>query len=223
MSKHTFCIVFCAIIIFHLGVFCGASDYKGAFPQIKWTDVASLLITFSGFCFAFFTYLRWLTTKKQEDAYLVAKKYLLAMDNIQNALLKLNDYYYSICPAPGLPVQHKDNLQIKMNYIGQIGENLRDSGKDLIKAKSELVFWHVKLSERYCKKHDAFIRQVDIINMTIFILNNKLYRYINDTNGETIQAVINEKNEFDKRYQILQSLTDERMKLGFEKIFQFQT
>ncbi len=71
-----------AIIAFILGFCFGATDFHESFKGVSWTNVLSSMTTLSGFLLAFASYNQWLSNKKRDDAYLVAKDYLKLLLNI---------------------------------------------------------------------------------------------------------------------------------------------
>lgn len=203
------------------GLFIGASEYKSTFVDVKWTDIASLSVTFFGFSLAFFTYHQWLRNKKKEDSYFAAKKYLAAINQVQETLNELFFHYNHICPSPGLAVEQKDVSLQRLDHINKVWHDIYYTRMSLMKAKTELEFWNVSLTDEFAEKHEVFVKELSNISVVATVLNSKLFHFINN-DRTNINDVIHQKSMFDEYYRILVGVAHKRITMGFEKVFKFK-
>ncbi|WP_147207667.1 hypothetical protein, partial [Pseudoalteromonas nigrifaciens] len=129
------------------GFFIGVTDRAAMFDGVKWTDVGTLVVTSLGFIFGFYTYFQWLNNKRKEDSYLVAKRYIAAIDEIEENLHELRFHYDHICPTPGLMVEDKDVSIKRIEHLNIVWGNLYQARRNLYKSNRELSFWNVCLAK----------------------------------------------------------------------------
>ena len=206
---------------FIIGLCIGASEYKSALDGIKWTDVASLSITFLGFSLAFYTYHQWLNDKKQEDSYLIAKQYLSAIDQVRECLNDLSFHYHSMCPAPGVIVESKEVTTQRLEHVNKVWHELYQSKVMVLNSKRELAFWKVSLTEGFSEKHDEFIKELDAISVISNCLNSQLYHF-HIKEADNMNEVIREKSMLDDNLSRAYKIINERIDMGFEKVFSFK-
>jgi hypothetical protein len=208
---------------FLLGLFIGliiTSEYKSAFNGIKWTDVASVVVNFLGFFYAFYTYHQWRSTKQKEDSYLVAKKYLSSIEQVHETLQELNLYYHQMCPAPGIIFESQDVSAQRVEHVNRVWHHLYQTTMTLVNAKRELIFWNVSLTDVFSEKHEKLVTELDCISSISFCLNSQLYHFLL-MKQDNLQEVTREKEMFDQHYHIVNEITHERIIMGFEKVFKF--
>ena len=221
MNKNIILVVLLGGTTFVFGFFIGASENKSAFDGVNWTDVASLFVTFLVFCLAFFTYHQWLRSKKKEDSYLVAKKYLAAIDQVREVLNELSFHYNHMCPAPGVAVESKDVSFQRIEHVNKVWYDLYQARMSLMNTKNELGFWNVSLTDEFNKKHEVLVKELGSISVITTCLNSKLFHFINGERGN-MNDVIREKNMFDERYRLTNDISYKRITMGFEKVFKFK-
>ncbi|NWO06780.1 MAG: hypothetical protein HLX50_14120 [Alteromonadaceae bacterium] len=210
-------VVLCLLVI---GYCIGATEHKNMFSDVKWTDVGTLLVTFFGFAFGFCTYFQWLSTKRKEDAYLAAKKYVASIDEIEEHLHELLFQYNHICPAPGLLVESKDISVKRIEHLNNVWSNLYQARRNLYKSHRELEFWNVKLTDVFSEGYEAMNKSLDNISVVSSVLNNQLFHFI-ESNMENMDSVIRNKKQFDELYNNIQQVTQNRVQCGFKAIFRF--
>lgn len=221
MIKSIFFVIIFSAISFAFGLCIGATDFSVTFNTVKWTDVASLLVTFSGFCLAFITYNRWLSAKKKDDSYQVAKKYIASLDKIRDQIRDFGFHYHSMCPAPGIIVESKDVTEQRIQHVNHIWHQLFLSRDELVNAKYELSFWNVSLSKEFDEKHQLLLKEMQTISVITTCLNSQLFHF-HLKDSDNMQEVIREKNLFDVHSDNLENIIHERIEMGFEKIFLFK-
>ena len=221
MRKNIAISVVVSIASFIIGLCIGASEYKSALTGIKWTDVASLSVTFLGFSLAFYTYHQWLNNKKKEDSYLKAKQYLSAIDQVRECLNDLSFHYNSMCPAPGVVVESKEVTIQRIEHVNKVWHELYQAKVMVLNTKRELSFWKVSLTKGFGEKHDTFIKELDSISVISNCLNSQLYHYHVKGAGN-MHEVIREKTMLDEKVLLVFKVISERIDMGFEKVFFFK-
>ena len=212
-----FFVVLCLLVI---GYCIGATEHKNIFSGVKWTDVGTLLVTFWGFAFGFLTYFQWQSSKRKEDAYLAAKKYIVSIDEIEELLHELWFQYGHICPAPGLMVEKKDVSLKRIEHLNTVCVYLYQARRRLYKSHRELEFWNVSLADGFSEDYKAVNKLLDDISVVSSALNNQLFNFIEiDINNE--EFVIKHKERFDDYFNRIHTVTQKRLRCGFKAIFRF--
>lgn len=211
---------FVALCLLTIGGYIGATEYKNMFSEVKWTDVGTLLVTFFGFAFGFFTYFQWLNSKRKEDAYLAAKKYIASIDEIEEYLHELLFQYNHICPAPGLMVENKDVSAKRIEHLNNVWNYLYQARRSLYKSHRELEFWSVALADEFSEDYNAANKLLDHVSVVSSVLNNQLYHFV-ESNMENMGSVIQYKNQFDELYNGIHQITQKRVQYGFKAVFRF--
>lgn len=209
-----------ALCLLVIGYCIGATEHKNMLSDVKWTDIGTLLVTFFGFSFGFFTYFQWLSSKRKEDAYLAAKKYVASIDEIEEHLNELLFQYNHICPAPGLLVENKDISVKRIEHLNNVWNHLYLARRNLYKSHRELEFWNVKLKDVFSEDYEAMNKSLDNISVVSSALNNQLFHFI-ESNMENIDSVIRHKKQFDELYNGIHQVTQKRVQCGFKAIFRF--
>ncbi len=204
-----------------IGLCIGASEYKSALNGIKWTDVGSLLLTFFGFCLAFYTYHQWLNKKKKDDSYLIAKKYLSAIERVRECLYDISFHYHSMCPAPGVIVEPKEVSAQRIEHVNKVWHELYQSKVMVLDSKRELAFWDVSLTDDFSEKHNEFIKNMDSISVISNCLNSQLYHFL-IKDDDNMSEVIREKKMLDEKIRAVHEVISQRIEIGFEKVFHFK-
>lgn len=221
MRRNLVLIAIFSVITFIIGLCIGASEFKSALIGIKWTDIASLLLTFFGFSLAFYTYHQWLNNKKKEDSYLIAKKYLSAIDQVRECLNDLSFHYNLMCPAAGVIVEPKEVSAQRIEHVNKAWHELYQSKLIVLNSKRELAFWKVSLTECFGEKHKEFIKCLDSISVITSCLNSQLYHF-HIKEADNMKDVIQEKKMLDEHFIIVYKIINERIDMGFEKVFIFE-
>lgn len=212
--------LFLALCLLVIGYFIGATEHKDIFLDVKWTDIGTLLVTFFGFSFGFFTYFQWLSSKRKEDAYLAAKKYIASIDEIEEHLHELLFQYNHICPAPGVVVESKDVSVKRIEHLNNVWSYLYQARRGLYKARRELEFWSVRLTDVFSEDCKAMNKSLDNISVVSSALNNQLFHFI-ESNMKNMDSVIQHKKQFDGLYEDIHQVTQKRVRCGFKAIFRF--
>jgi hypothetical protein len=232
--KYIFSLLSTAISAFIFGFYFGATDYHEFFKDVKWTDIVSAVTkdvkwtdivsavtTVSAFLFAFTTYYQWLKNKKKDDAYLVAKSYLSALNEIREILREIDFQYWHLCPSEGQLVESKETSSKRIEHANNLSHSLYLARVNINQVKSELTFWKVKLSESFEAKHNSVNNDLANIGVVMMGLNSQLYQYyVKDK--ENLESVFSEKKMYDKYINSVNCILDERVLLGFEKVFKFE-
>jgi len=210
-------LVLCASLI---GFCIGSSTYQNMLTEVKWTDIGILIVTLGGFIFAFFTYFQWFNGKRKEDAYLIAKKYVVAIDEIEEHLHEFLFHYGHICPTAGLTIEQQDVSLKRIDHLHKVSDYLYQARRSLYKSHRELAFWNVSLEPEFAKHHDDVNKLLDDISIISSVLNNQLYHFVND-NMKNMNDVIREKKRFDELYTSIREITKKRLPYGFKSMFEF--
>ncbi|WP_397377985.1 hypothetical protein [Pseudomonas sp.] len=212
--------LFAALCLLAIGFYTGATEHKNIFSEVKWTDIGTLLVTFFGFAFGFFTYFQWLNGKRKEDAYLAAKKYIASIDEVEEHLHELLFQYNHICPAPGVVVENKYVSAKRIEHLNNVWNCLYQARRSLYKSHRELGFWNVRLADSFVEDYKAMNKQLDNISVVCSVLNNQLFHFI-ESNMENMNDVIQHKNRFDELHKEIHQVTQKRMQCGFKATFSF--
>lgn len=204
-----------------VGFFIGATDHAKMFDSIKWTDVGTLIVTFLGFTFAFFTYYQWLNNKRKEDSYIAAKRYIAAIDEIEENLHELRYHYDHICPVPGLVIEDQDVSIKRVEHLNIVWGNLYQARRSLYKSNRELSFWNVHLDDAAKESYESMNQHLDSISVIASALNSQLYHFVSD-NMRNMDEVISHKKRFDELYSQLHKVVQERVSRGFKSMFIFE-
>lgn len=221
MLKIFLFVILCVSISIAYGIFIGATDFNATFKTVKWTDVGSLTVTILGFLIAFFSYYRWLSNKKKDDAYQVAKNYLYALDKFRDQVQEFDFQYHYMCPAEGRGVESVEITEQRIQHVSQLYSQLFQLKNELINARCDLDFWGVALSADWEVKHQSFLKEVRNIHVVVISLNSQLYHfYLKKI--DNMHEIIRHKELFDTCFANIKNIIDERMKMGFERMFQFK-
>ncbi|MEC7816544.1 MAG: hypothetical protein VX939_09740 [Pseudomonadota bacterium] len=212
--------LFAALFLLVIGYCIGATEHEKIFSDAKWTDIGTLLVTFFGFAFGFFTYFQWLNNKRKEDAYLAAKKYIASIDEIEEHLHEFVCQYNHICPAPGVLVESKDVSVKRIDHLNNVWNYLYQARRNLYKSHRELEFWNVRLDDVFSEDYKTMNKSLDNISVVSSGLNNQLFHFI-ESNMKNIDSVIKQKTQFDELYNEIHQVTQKRMQYGFKAIFRF--
>jgi hypothetical protein len=212
--------LFIALCLLVIGYCIEATEHKSIFLDVKWTDIGSLLLTFFGFSFGFFTYFQWQSSKRKEDAYLAAKKYIASIDEIEEHLHELLFQYSHICPAPGVVVENHDVSVKRIEHLNNVWNSLYQARQSLYKSHRELEFWNVRLADGFSEDYKVVNKSLDNISIVSSALNNQLFHFI-ESNMKNIDYVIQHKNQFDELYSGINKVTQKRVQCGFKSIFRF--
>lgn len=177
-------------------------------------------MTFLGFTFAFVTYFQWLKNKRKEDAYLVAKKYVASIDEIEEQLHELLYQYDHICPAPGVFVENNDVSLKRIEHLHNVWEYLYQARRNLYKSHRELAFWDVNLISDFKDHHDEINKSLDNISVVSSALNNQLFHFIK-SEMKNMGEVISHKKRFDELFNKIHIVTQKRVECGFKDMFKF--
>lgn len=211
--------LFIALCLLAFGFCIDATEYKNVFSAVKWTDVGTLLVTFFGFSFGFFTYFQWLNGKRKEDSYLAEKKYIASIDEVEENLHELLFQYNHICPAPGLVVENKDISIRRIEHLNNVCNYLYQARRSLYKSHRELEFWNVKLNDSFSENYKAMSKLLDSISVVSFVLNNQLFHFIESS--EKINNVVQSKKQLDELFKEIYQVIQRRVQCGFKSIFRF--
>lgn len=212
--------LFAALCLLVIGYCIGATEHKNIFSGVKWTDIGTLLVTFFGFAFGFFTYFQWQSSKRKEDAYLAAKKYIASVDEIEEHLHELLFQYSHICPAPGVVVENKDVSLKRIEHLNNVWNYLYQARRRLYKSHRELEFWNVCLADGFSKDYKAVNKLLDDISVVSSALNNQLFHFI-ESDMKNIDSVIRHKERFDELFNGIHKVTQKRVQCGFKAVFRF--
>jgi hypothetical protein len=207
----------CALIT---GFCIGASEYKNMLTEVKWTDIGILIVTFGGFVFAFFTYFQWFNGKRKEDAYLVAKKYVASIDEVEEYLHEFLFQYGHICPTPGLMIEQQDVSLKRIDHLHKVWDYLYQARRNLYKSHRELDFWNVSLDPEFLKHHEDVNKLLDDLSVISSVLNNQLFHFVNN-DMKNMDEVIRGKKRFDELYTSIHNITKKRLSCGFKNMFEF--
>jgi hypothetical protein len=181
----------------------------------------SSVVSVLGFLLAFTTYTQWLGNKKRDDAYLKAKDYLSAWNEIREILKELTYHYNCLCPSPGKIFEAKETSTKRIEHIYNLQHSLPLAKQKLNQAKSELTFWKVRLRDSFEKKHNSLNDNLSDISVVMMGLNSQLHQYYVEDNKNTTN-ISSEKQYYDDYVSSAINILDEIMLLGFEDVFNFE-
>lgn len=211
---------FVALCLLVIGYCTGATEHKNIFTDVKWTDIGTLLVTFLGFTFGFFTYFQWLSSKRKEDAYYAAKNYIASIDEIEEHLHELLFQYNHICPASGVVVETKDVSVKRIEHLNNVWSYLYQGRRGLYRSRRELEFWNVRLTDEFFEDYKAVNKSLDNISVVSSALNNQLFHFV-ESDMKNMNSVIRHKKKFDELYNEIHQITQKRVQYGFKAIFRF--
>lgn len=220
-SKAIFYLLLPAVLFFFLGFCIGSTSYHELLKGVTWTNIVSSTVSVLGFSLAFLTYNQWLTNKQNDDSYLIAKNYITALKTIEDSLRAISFEYFHLCPAPGAIAASKEIATKRIQNLHELSSSLYSARFELNDSKRELAFWKVKLSDSFNQKHDSLNKGLNDINVIVRCLNNQLYHYYLQED-ENIEEVLRHKNMFDQSMNSVTEILNERVSLGFEKVFKFE-
>lgn len=203
-----------------VGFFIGATDREAMFDSVKWTDVANLIVTFFSVTFGFYTYFQWLNNKRRDDSYLIAKRYIAAIDEIEENLHELRFHYDCICPRVGLMVEDKDVSIKRIEHLNNVWGNLYQARRNLYKSNRELSFWNVSLTHEAEEDYNSLNKSLDNISVISSVLNNQLIHFVN--NRHNMDGVIKEKQRFDELHRSVYQIIEHRVDADFKSMFNFE-
>lgn len=219
--KNNVALIILVILTLSLGFIVGSSNYQSLMGDVKWTDIASISITFFGFSLAFYTYHQWLNDRRKEDSYISAKKYLAAIEQLQETLNELSFHYGKMCPAPGVIVESKPVSSQRIEHASKVWHQLYQSKVLLLNSKRELAFWNVELTVSFDKKHGELIKSLNDISVISECLNSQLHHMILQK-PDNMQEVVREKQMFDESLGVVSNIFHQRITMGFENVFKFK-
>jgi len=118
-------------------------------------------------------------------------------------------------------VEPNETSRKRVEHVGDLSYSLYLARVSLNQSKSELTFWKVRLSDTFDEKHNSFNNDLTNIDVVMTGLNSQLYHhYFND--DENLDEVLRNKNMYDQYVNAATALLDERVLLGFEKVFIFE-
>ncbi|EJS4016937.1 hypothetical protein ACJZRZ_003807 [Vibrio parahaemolyticus] len=163
------------IAAFLFGVIIEATDYKFLTKDIKWTDILSALATVGTAIIVYVTYAKWLQSKKREDAYQTSKEYISCLVSISELV---NDLMYPLefaVPQAGNMVINREQSNSLLADSNEAFHKLTYKAQQLVRIKSELKFWGVKLAPEFEKNHDLLLRELS----NAFAVTEALHSQIN--------------------------------------------
>ena len=163
------------IAAFLFGVIIEATDYKFLTKDIKWTDILSALATVGTAIIVYVTYAKWLQSKKREDAYQTSKEYISCLVSISELV---NDLMYPLefaVPQAGNMVINREQSNSLLADSNEAFHKLTYKAQQLVRIKSELKFWGVKLAPEFEKNHDLLLRELS----NAFVVTGALHSQIN--------------------------------------------
>ncbi|ELZ1717798.1 hypothetical protein SD909_004207 [Vibrio parahaemolyticus] len=209
------------IYLVAVGFFIGVTDRESMFDSVKWTDIGTLIVTFLGFTFGFYTYFQWLNNKRKEDSYIAAKRYIASIDEIEENLHELRFHYDHICPAPGVVVEDQSVSIKRVEHLNNVWVNLYQARRSLYKSNRELSFWNVRLDDSAIKNYESMNQYLDSISVVSSALNSQLYHFVSG-NMQNMGEVINHKKRFDELHSQLHEAIQHRISRGFKSMFLFE-
>lgn len=211
------------VVLYLIAIICfiGITDHKTMFDSVKWTDIGGLIVTFLGFIFGFYTYFQWLNNKRKEDSYVAAKRYIAAIDEIDENLHELRFHYDQICPVPGLMVEDQDVSLKRVEHLNIVWGNLYQARRNLYKSNRELSFWNVHLSHASKESYDSLNKSLDDVSVVSSALNSQLYHFVSSSK-QNMHEVISHKRRFDELHILCHKAIQHRVDSGFKSIFSFE-
>ncbi len=167
------------IAAFLFGVIIEATDYKFLTKDIKWTDILSALATVGTAIIVYVTYAKWLESKKREDAYQTSKEYILCLVSISELV---NDLMYPLefaVPQAGNMVINREQSNSLLADSNEAFHKLTYKAQQLVRIKSELKFWGVKLAPEFEKNHDLLLRELSNAFAVTEALQSQINWYYN--------------------------------------------
>lgn len=210
-------ITFLALCLFACGYYLGLTEQEKIFSEVKWTDIGMLVVTMFGFSFGFITYFQWLNNKREDDAYLAAKNYVAAVDEVQEHLHELLAEYAHRCgeqdgseQLPGLALDNS------FSHLASLWQYFYQSRRSLHKAHRELAFWNVSLTSEFAADYQQIKQLLAEASSLCGRLNSKLAQPEPD-NREQLAL----KQRLDVIYQQINGHNHKRVEKGFKAIFRF--
>lgn len=207
-------------IAFLLGFYSGCTSFPGLLRGVTWTSIVSSCATVVGVSLALLTYNQWLTNKRKDDSYLIAKGYLRALNELREILREIDFHYSHLCPAPGVLVEPTEIAEKRIKHLDALRNSLSLARINLSEARSELTFWEVNLSDIFSNKHDSLMQDaINILNVMLG-LNNQLYHH-RFNQSQNHQEIVSQKIMFDGYSNSIKTILNERLSLSFEDFFIF--
>ncbi|UCA10450.1 hypothetical protein LA364_17555 [Aeromonas enteropelogenes] len=167
------------IIAFLFGAIIEATEYQFLVKDVKWTDIISVIATVVTTIIIYFTYSKWLDSKKREDAYQTSKDYISCLVDISELLDNLMSPFEQCVPqAGGIPLKSKQSDSLLANSNEAL-HKLLENYKRLARTKSELRFWEVSLAPEFEKKHVELLQEISSIYIIADALQSQVYWYYN--------------------------------------------
>ncbi|UJB72994.1 hypothetical protein HRE53_30145 (plasmid) [Acaryochloris sp. 'Moss Beach'] len=142
----------------------------------------------------FLTYSQWLTNKRRDDSYRVAKDYIAALNENQEIIREINFHYSHLCPASGVSIESETIAKKRIEHLHVLQDNLSLARVHLSIANSELAFWKVKLSPSFSEQHNIVIKDLSNIVTIMVGLNSQLYLMFADDYENRKEVISHKKN-----------------------------
>lgn len=210
--------IFGYIAAFLFGVVIEATDYKFLTKEIKWTDILSAVANVGTAIIVYMTYVKWLESKKREDAYQTSKEYISCLVNISELI---NDLMYPLENA----VPQAGNLAInpeQSNYLladsNEAFQKLIYKKQQLAKVKSELKFWGVRLAPEFETNHDLILHKLEDVFVVTGVLKNQIHRYYN-VDESNKSSMLNEFSKLKVMVAKVNKILNSRYKRNYSDFF----
>ncbi|HCH4062405.1 TPA: hypothetical protein ACF311_004287 [Vibrio parahaemolyticus] len=206
------------IAAFLFGVIIEATDYKFLTKDIKWTDILSALATVGTAIIVYVTYAKWLESKKREDAYQTSKEYILCLVSISELV---NDLMYPLefaVPQAGNMVINREQSNSLLADSNEAFHKLTYKAQQLVRIKSELKFWGVKLAPEFEKNHDLLLSELSNAFAVTEALQSQINWYYNiDESYES--NMFDEFSKLKVRVATVNELLNSRYKRKYSDFF----
>lgn len=220
--KHWF-VILSGLCLLLIGILIGATAFENTLSAVLWTDIATFLVAFFGVAFGFFTYFQWLNDKRRDDAYLAAKKYHAAIDEISQYLHELLTQYDHISPPPGTVIETDGPSIKRIEHLHTVWNLLYQARRICHASHRELGFWGARLADRFEEDYKAMNRLLDQIALKSSTLNSQLLDACKDDQHQrkAIEEIVHSKHQFEQLHSELHQILQRSLRCDFKELFRF--
>lgn len=165
-------------------------------------------------------YQNWLSSKLQDDAYSLVKKYLEYLSQIEYEVIQVFTRLDGLCPAPGMLVVRAEEALPELEQIANKTGEIDRAVRLFHTAKQEFEFWGIELTDKGHELHKRVMEETWSFAVVMRSSIDTTAGYY--TNNAPLEDITTVNEILRKRAVSLRTTFEERRNTGFNKLFELK-